>query len=340
MDVTLVMEKPLDTEAFLRHVARFSEPMTEEEKMEYALQKPAEATELAALSYPDEPRFFCANNFLANRFLQSVWSVAHVGSEIFLLDSIGGDAELVLKDLSQWRKNGDMLVEIIDMAGNFDEALGQIQTVLADSENSRVVGVRLASVDAIGIAQKLTKAVRCEIEGSESVLLVYIVADESAARFEVAAGKLGAIVPKMALRPSDKAAYARRFAQITAERLSRTKCAEFTPEAAYAILAYEWPGNYKQIQEVIQKAVNESEDSPLALEVFITALGESVGSVAPGNRISTLMKAEQCSFMEIQMEQLGLTAAELAKKLELDSSIQTKDDLNTMQLLRSELGSF
>ena len=340
MDVTLVMEKPLDTEAFLRHVARFSEPMTEEEKMEYALQKPAEATELAALSYPDEPRFFCANNFLANRFLQSVWSVAHVGSEIFLLDSIGGDAELVLKDLSQWRKNGDMLVEIIDMAGNFDEALGQIQTVLADFENSRVVGVRLASVDAIGIAQKLTKAVRCEIEGSESVLLVYIVADESAARFEVAAGKLGAIVPKMALRPSDKAAYARRFAQITAERLSRTKCAEFTPEAAYAILAYEWPGNYKQIQEVIQKAVNESEDSPLALEVFITALGESVGSVAPGNRISTLMKAEQCSFMEIQMEQLGLTAAELAKKLELDSSIQTKDDLNTMQLLRSELGSF
>ena len=90
MSVTLVMEKPLDTEAFLRHVARFSEPMSEEEKAEYVLQGPAESSEVVSLSYPEEPRFFSASNFLTNRFLQSVWAAANEGSEIFLLDSSGG----------------------------------------------------------------------------------------------------------------------------------------------------------------------------------------------------------------------------------------------------------
>ena len=341
MSVTLVMEKPLDTEAFLRHVARFSEPMTEEEKEEYALQTPAESTETVALSYPEEPRFFSANNFLASRFLQTAWAVANDGSEIFLLDSVGGDAELVLKDLSQWRNNGDMPVEVLDLPGNIDEAVGQIRTILSDFEKSRVIGVRLASVGDIGIARKLTEAVVREVEGSDSVLLSYIVTDGGAVdRFEEAAGKQGAMIPRMNLRPSDTAVYSRRFARIAAERLSRTKCAEFTPEAAYAILAYDWPENYKQIQEVIQKAVSESEDAPLTLEVFSAALGEEIEPVASENRISTLMKAEQRGYLKDQMEHLGLTAAELAKKLELDSSVQTKDDLNTMPLLRSELGSF
>ena len=45
MSVTLVMEKPLDTEAILSHVARFSEPMTEEEKI--ALQKEIESGSVA-----------------------------------------------------------------------------------------------------------------------------------------------------------------------------------------------------------------------------------------------------------------------------------------------------
>jgi CheY-like chemotaxis protein len=342
MSVTLVMEKPLDTEAFLRHVARFSEPMSEEEKAEYVLQGPAESSEVVSLSYPEEPRFFSASNFLTIRFLQSVWAAANEGSEIFLLESSGGDAELVLKDLSHWRNNGDMPVDVVDMAATIDEAVGQIRPILSDFEKSRVIGVRIASVGDIGSARKLTESVKREVEGSESALLSYILVDDgaSAAAFEDAAGKEGAVVPTMSLRPSDTAAYARRFARIAAERLGRTKCAEFTPEAAYAILAYGWPGNYKQIQEVIQKAVNESEDTPLTLDVFNSALGESITPIAPENRIAALMKGEQRRFLKEQMNHLGITAAELAKKLELDSGVQTEGDLNTMPLLRAELGSF
>lgn len=341
MSVTLVMEKPLDTEAFLKHVARFSEPMTDEEKKDLAQETEVEANEAAALSYPEEPRYFSASNFLASRFLQSVWAVAKEGSEIFLLEPKGGDSELILKDVSLWRKNGDMPVDVIDMPSTIDEAVGQLRTILSDFEKSRVVGVRLSSVDEIGIARKLTEAAKREVQGSDTVLMSYIITeDDRVADFDSIADKQGVVIPKMSLRPSDTAAYARRSARIAADRLGRTKCADFTPEAAYAILAYSWPGNYKQIQEVIQSAVNESEDTALTLDIFIAALGESIEPVGPENRISTLMKAEQRRFLKDQMDHHGLTAAELAKRLGLDSSVQTKEDIHTMPLLRKEFSSF
>ncbi len=63
-------------------------------------------------------------------------------------------------------------------------------------------------------------------------------------------------------------------------------------------------------------------------------------AVGPENRIAHLMKAEQQRFLAGEMAQRGLTAADVAKKLELGASVQTKDDLNNMPLIRSELGSF
>ena len=44
MSVTLVMEKPLDTAAFLRHVARFSEPMTARSKRHSLVSREMQVT--------------------------------------------------------------------------------------------------------------------------------------------------------------------------------------------------------------------------------------------------------------------------------------------------------
>lgn len=341
MSVTLVMEKPLDTEAFLKHVARFSEPMTEEEKQLMAKEIESEANASATLSYPEEPRYFSANNYLASRFLQAAWTVAKDGSEIFILEAKGADSDLLLKDLSHWRNNGDMPVDLFEMPGNIDQAVSKVRSILTDFDKSRVVGVQLASVDDIGLARKLTEAVQREVEGSDTALMSYIItAPDQVATFEAAAKKEGVVIPKMSLRPSDAAAYARRCARIAADRLGRTKCADFSPEAAYAILAYDWPGNYRQIQEVIQNAVNLSEDVPLSMETLVEAIGQPIPQVEPESRISSLMKLEQGRYLHDLMDRDGLTAAELALKLELDSSVQTKDDIHTMPLLRKELGSF
>jgi len=175
MSVTLVMEKPLDTEAFLQHVARFTDPLTEGEKAQLAAEGQSAADAAAALSYPEEPRSCSASNFLANRVLQSAWGIAKEGSELFILEPNGGDAELVIKDLSNWRGNADMPVDVITFSESNDDALAALRDVLADFEKSRVVGVRLKAVPDIARARKLTELVQREVEGSESLLLVYIV---------------------------------------------------------------------------------------------------------------------------------------------------------------------
>lgn len=314
MSVTLVMEKPLDTGAFLGHVARFSQPMTEDEQEQHAQEGQSAADAAAALNYPEEPRYFSASNFLGNRFLQSAWAVAREGRELFILEPPGGEAEIVLKDLSRWRGNGDMPVEMLQLSEGNDAMLGQVRGALADFEKSRLLGVRLASVEDISRAHKLTEQVEREVEGSESLLLAYILtAAEGAKAFEEAAGGRGAILPGICLRPSDLAVYARRVARIAAERAGRSKCAEFTPEAAYALLAYEWPRNYQQIQEVVQAAVAANADQAITLEVLSGALGETMEPVAPGNRIAALMKVEQGRYLKSQMEKEDLAAAELAK---------------------------
>lgn len=338
MSVTLVMEKPLDTQAFLGHVARFSEPLTDEEKEQLAKEGES-AADAAALSYPDEPRFFSASNFMANRFLQSAWALAKEGRELFILEPSGGDAELALKDLSHWRGNGDMPVDVLGPSGSNDALVAQVRGVLADSEKSRLLGLRLASVDAVSQARKLTEQVQREVEDSDALFLVYIVTSDSAVKqFDAAAGGSGVVLPRLCLRPSDLAVYARRVARIAAERAGRSQCAAFTPEAAYALLAHDWPRNYRQVQETVQAAVAASAGGPITLDAFGEALGERIEAPAADSRIAALMKAEQGRYLKSQLESQDLSAADLAKKLELDSSIQTEDDLRHMPLLRSELG--
>jgi CheY-like chemotaxis protein len=341
MSVTLVMEKPLDTEAFLRHVARFSAPMTDAEREQVGKDEQFDSSSSVALSYPEEPRFFSASNFLAVRFLQNAWGIAKEGRELYILEPTGGDAELALKDLSYWRGNGDMAVDLIQLESSLEDAVSQIRTVLSDFEKSRVLGVRLDSIEALALAQQLTQAVQEQIEGAETLLLVYILSgDGMMAAFEAAIPESGVILPPISRRPSDLAVYARRFARIAAERVGRRRCAEFSPEAIFALLAFDWPGNHRQLQEVLQTAISSSSDEPISLGLVCQAMGVAIDPTAPNGRIANLMKREQCRYLNSQLEQLGLSAAELAKRLELDSSIQTKDDLQYMPLLLTQLSAF
>lgn len=344
MGVTLVIEKPLDTEVFLREVARFSDPMTEEEQKELSQENQSASDAKAALSFPEEPRFFSAGNFMANRFLQRAWSISQSSSELFIMEPVGGDADLVIKDLSLWRGNDDKPVEMLRLSDSAGKVLGQLQTVLSDVEKSRLVGIRLDAISDIACARELTESIKEELEDPESVLLVYIVTTAAGpsefAAFEEAASKLGATIPRICSRPSDLAVYARRIARIASEHVGRRQCGEFTSEAIYAMLHFEWPRNHKQLQEVIQAAVAASKDEPITLELLREKMGSSVSDPgAPESRLGKLMKTGQNRYLIEQMEQEGWTAAELAKKLQLDDSVQTQDDLKNMPLIRSELGN-
>jgi CheY-like chemotaxis protein len=337
MSVTLVMEKPLDTAAFLQHVARFSVPMTDEEKD--ALAKHPDATEglvsFGASSYPDEPRFFSAGSAASKRFMRDTWGICRDGSHLFILEPNRGEGELAVKDISVWRGNEDKPVESIALTELIEGGSDKLQSIFDNSESSQVVSVRVAAPEELSAAVKFAES---SLAGFDGLLLVFILSAEgSETVFNAEVGDLGLILPALSLRPSDVATYARRYARLTSERLSKPNAAAFSAEAIFAVLAYEW-ASYKQIQEIITKVVSEGEDVPISGESLYEQLGLSPESIpAPDRRLAALLKQAQDNYLRDLLASTGDSAADLARKLELESSIQTKDDLQNMPLIKADL---
>lgn len=336
MSVTLVMEKPLDTSAFLTHVARFSDPMTEEEKVIYARESEGAGVVADAYSYPDEPRFFNAGCAASQRAMQHAWNICQNGSHFFILEPRGGDGVLAVKDLSVWRKNLDRPVTRIDFVDFVSGGIRAIRGVLSDSNKSNVFAVRLESVEQISEAKTHLVQVLDQVGVSSGALFVYILeADVDKREFLELVDGVGCVLPQLLRRPTDVAQYARRFARMAAERSGKAKCASFSADAVYALLAFDWPENYKQLETVVLKAVAESSDAPLSLPVVASALGlpDNAETPAPERRLSSLMLLAQQCYVDHALFESGIPAETLARQLELDASVQNEADLHSMPLV-------
>lgn len=339
MSVTLVMEKPLNTEVFLKQVARFSEPMTVEEKAAQALDsKNGMAATSIAYSYPEEPRFFSAGCSVSKRFMQNVWNICKDGSHCFILEPKGGEGDLAIKDVSVWRGNSDQPVTTLAFADLLAGGVAPVKAILEQPECSNVLAVRLNCPEQITEAKSIVAKWQEVCDRPNGILFVYLLeADLTGADFKKLAGKFGEALPSLCERPTDVALYARRFARLAADRLGKSQCAEFLSEVVYAILAFNWPGNYKQLQEVIPAAVSASEDAPLSLAVLQEVMGSDVDTIpAPSARLSSLIQLAQQRYIE---KALGTSpAADVARDLGLDSSFRTPDDLKRMPLITEKIG--
>ena len=340
MSVTLVLEKPLDTTAFLSHVARFAEAMTDDEQAAFSeesngLDTPAPEK---PRGYPEEPRFFSASSPESKRFMRDLWDVSEAGSHVFILEPTGGDAALAVKDLSAWRGNLDKPMQSIDFADFMTGGAGQVEELLSHHELSDVISIRLASSSQISEAKRhLEEVVQLVTDAKDSMFVYLLEGDMRKAEFLEKTGAAGCILPKLWQRPADIAQYARRFARLVADRLATPTAAEFTHEAAYAVLAFEWPGNYQQVQEVISKAVKLSNDSPLTLDALKDALA-GVVVPAPSLRMESFLQHMQANQL---CALLGASESveTLARRLELDGNPQTEGDLRKLPLVNPKLAN-
>ncbi|MBT4758011.1 MAG: response regulator [Opitutae bacterium] len=339
MGVTLVMEKPLDTTAFLVHVAKFAEQMTSEEKEEFDRELSSDDSAANDRRYPEEPRFFSAGCAASIRFMQAAWAISQSGTSLFILEPAGGDASLAVKDISSWRGNQDKPIQEL----NFEEFtavdVSQIKERLADEEQSHVLSIRLKSLDQIPEAQTHLTAFLQSVDSVKNVLFVYVLQGPvSEKHFLQQADSLGCILPPLCQRPIDIAQYARRFARLLADRSSKPLAAEFTQEAVYKLLAFEWPRNYQQIQEVISAAALASKDEPIGLKAFKGGLGENVVPTAE-IRLAKLVKKAQTEQLKNELLASGNSVEVLVRRLELASDVEIEDDLKRLPLLYPNLSN-
>lgn len=342
MSVTLVMEKPLDTAVFLEHVARFSEPMTEEEKLAHANElESAEHEGGGDTSYPEEPFFFSAVSVPAKRFMQKAWAMAQKKRELFIVEPSGGDAELAAKDISAWRGNRDFPVASLVMPDSNEVAIEQVRGIFSELDQSNTICIRLRDETQIKQARILTKLAEHEFGISANLLLVYILEAEPGASCLEQIGPEAVCLPGLNQRPSDVAAYARRFARIASERSGKRNCAEWTPEAAYLLLAYDWANGYREVQKVIMETVNSSEqDEAIAATLLQVAIGlEAVEIPRAEVRLSVLMAKAQQDYFEKEMSGQGISAAELSRKLGIEPAVQSADEFGSLPLIKSDLAN-
>jgi len=340
MSVTLVMEKPLDTEAFLSHVSKFAEAMTDDEQESLSLESADDGTPDAPelCSYPAEPRFFSASSVASKKFMQDVWNASQAGSHLFILEPNGGDAALAVKDLSAWRGNLDKPVQTLAFEDFVGGDANQVKELLAHEEMSDVIAVRLSSSDQLAQAKDHLEQVLQVVGGADTVFYVYLLeASLSVQAFEGMTESAGCVLPELCERPADVAQYARRFARLVADRSAKPKAAMFSPEAVYAVLAFEWPGNYQQVQEVVFAAVTQSENVPIEVDVLKDVLGEVVVP-APGARMEAFMRQVQARQLSVLVASGGSVEA-LAQRLEMSSNPQTEDDLRNAPLVNPRLAN-
>ena len=341
MSVTLVMEKPLDTAAFLAHVAKFAEQMTDEEKeaFDHELTSVDDPAADKDQDYPEEPRFFSAGCAISTRFMQAAWNISQDGTSLFILEPIGGDATLAVKDISAWRGNQDKPIQELGFEEFTTADATKLKELLADEEQSHVRLIRLTSLDQVSEAQAHLAKVLQTVDSAKNAFFVYVLQGPvSDMQFLQQADSLGCILPPLCKRPIDIAQYAHRFARLLADRSSKPRAAEFTQEAAYAVLAFDWPRNYQQIQQVISAAAEASEDAPIGLDALKGELGEGVVT-APEIRLAKFVKKAQTEQLKDELIASGDSVLVLARRLGLGSNVETEADLNQLPLLNPKLSN-
>lgn len=328
MGVTMVLEKPLDTRSFLEQVSRFSTPLTPKEQEQLVQDGRPKSGQAGGAGFPSEPHFFSVRSPVASRFLEAIWSVMRQGQAVYLLEPPGGDAELALKDLSHWSGYDDRPISEFALPDSVEDGLRKIRDVIADNEKSRLVTFRLESLAQIAIARELSKATLGEKSDADSARLAYIVigGPDQTPEFKNLTGKQGAVLPPMRVRPSDVAVYAQRFARIATDRFAQKLSAEFTPEAGLALLAHEWPENYRQLRGVVQQVVEMTGDQPIGLEVLQQVLGSELPATKALS-LTNLLQSQQGYFLEGFMVEQGLGLAGLSEALQLDTPVKSTTEL-------------
>jgi NtrC-family two-component system response regulator AlgB len=124
-------------------------------------------------------------------------------------------------------------------------------------------------------------------------------------------------VPPLRCRPSDVMAAAELFLDAICRQLGK-RCPTFTPEARRVLESYSWPGNLRELRNVVERAAVLSDAATLDLNDFPMLLKQPS---APQYQIGAPISLRALETAHIQMVvSKSSTLEEAARILEIDKS--------------------
>lgn len=337
MGVTLVLEKPLNSESFLKNVSRFANPMTEEE-MELFKMAEQNAASQEVVPCPEEPKFYCGASQRGKSCLLSLWNNCIHNRFVYVYHPVGSDILLALKDISYWKGHRDFPVRQISSADFFGGGLSLAEEILADEESSHILAIELASLDEINETRLLIQQTMSKVMKEDGIFFIFMVSSSIVDKesFLETAGASSVILPELSLRPIDLASYMVRFISLSVKKQNTSKQIVLTEEAIYLAISYDWPENYKQVQKVISKLVEQS-DGTIGANEMASALGVSGAVPDASERFASLLQNAQFSLLSDYMMCTGYEAAKLSKSLSLSSSVQSVKDFKNLPLMDNSI---
>ena len=145
------------------------------------------------------------------------------------------------------------------------------------------------------------------------MLLVYIATSAES----VSLPRETLFVPPIALRPSDLSTYAHRFARIAADRGGNPHLQAFSKDAISLLLSYDWPENYRQLQEIILQLNKPASSVIPFLDSFKDHDAVAMESIIARNAnepMRDLLQRQQTRYLKQMALEQGLSDLEIAQK--------------------------
>ena len=132
-------------------------------------------------------------------------------------------------------------------------------------------------------------------------------------------------VPPLRQRPEDILALAKEFASEFCSEMGRSSC-QFSPEAFQDLLSRPWPGNIRELRNVVQRSVILTPaDEPIAHLESTKAITQAAGGTVTiafkemANRRWTIDQVEH-AYLQTLLENSDLKQSDICDILQIDSS--------------------
>lgn len=286
MSITLVLEKPIDIQAFLSAVAQYVDKSSEKELAEAEDASVGKDTLMLmdgwVFNYPGTS-YYSEKSFASKVFLQKLWDSVRYGNSLFLIAPPGSELDLVCLEIGHWKKqNAGEVVHI--PVNELKETLTPryIEQHLEDKNKSIVLCIhgfdQLSATAAAEVLKLISKDMNA-IAGGSSIYFLYAI--ESSVWEEKApftqelmqfAKERMIFMPPMKERLTDLA--------ITLKKMLVKACQSFNTPARealpssflYPILSYSWPGNYEEIKAMVHSWTESGKNKPLELRDLYEAI--------------------------------------------------------------------
>jgi hypothetical protein len=345
MDVTLVLEKPLDIKAFINHVRRFVQPMSDEERSN-ALTALNQAAAGVTATHP--PLKHLADGAEASRrFAKQLWDATRVDRYLFVGAPPGAELELITCELSDWLGFANLPIHQFSI-GQIEslEVLQTVRELPGQSQVSKLVAVTdfgEATRSQVDLLQKLIAADPKFLPAGREVSWIFflditrypqLLPETSPEIFNLVKKHL-VVLPPLRDRLTDLATYLKHHLNLFAGREENPMQARLSPAAVAVLLDHTWPGNYAEVVDLARRIATTERDEPLTALQAAQLLGYD--APAPAG-LNAYLLHRQREFIEDAARRAGTETAAVLQSLKLDPArLPQSGNLDELGLLYPEL---